>query len=168
MNKNKVNQKVILLAILFGALFNSCSLEKTDNSKIPNIDLSVLKLNDWEFAGKVCSVINQHRDNLHLELLKKDSSYASAYAIDHCLKMIETNAINHNDFFLRSDGIKKLGAKHVGENIAYGYTSANSVVRAWIKSDHHRKILEGNFKFIGIGIVKSNSGKNYFTLLFYD
>ncbi len=39
-----------------------------------------------------------------------------------------------------------------GENIARGFSAANSVVRAWLNSPSHRKnIMNCQFRTIGIG-----------------
>jgi uncharacterized protein YkwD len=55
----------------------------------------------------------------------------------------------------------------VGEVIAYGYNNAEDVVRAWLSSPSHKDIIEGDFTYIGYGIIKNTKGVNYFTLLFY-
>ncbi|UMG94333.1 CAP domain-containing protein [Nocardioides sp. TF02-7] len=42
----------------------------------------------------------------------------------------------------------------LGENIAYGYPTARSVVRAWLRSPGHRRnILDCRFRHIGVGFV---------------
>ena len=41
-----------------------------------------------------------------------------------------------------------------GENVAYGYATADSVMQAWMQSAGHRaNILNGSFAEIGIGIA---------------
>jgi uncharacterized protein YkwD len=46
-----------------------------------------------------------------------------------------------------------------GENIAYGYPDAASVVQGWMASPEHRaNILNPNFTEIGVGVAKSRSG----------
>jgi uncharacterized protein YkwD len=49
-----------------------------------------------------------------------------------------------------------------GENIAYGYTTAEQVMQGWINSPGHRaNILNKNFNEIGVGyFVAKSSGKN--------
>lgn len=45
----------------------------------------------------------------------------------------------------------------LGENIAYGYPTARSVVRAWMRSPGHRRnILTCAFRDIGVGYVLRN------------
>jgi uncharacterized protein YkwD len=58
------------------------------------------------------------------------------------------------------------GATIVGENVAYGNLSAKAVVSGWIKSTEHRKNMEGNFKFTGIGVTRNMQNQLYFTQIF--
>jgi len=59
-----------------------------------------------------------------------------------------------------SKRIKKAGFKNPGgENIAYGFPTAVSVVQAWLASPGHRRnILDCNFKYIGVGYAPANGG----------
>jgi len=51
-----------------------------------------------------------------------------------------------------------------GENIAYGYTTPQAVVNAWMNSSGHRaNILNPNYTHIGVGYVASG---NYWTQMF--
>jgi uncharacterized protein YkwD len=51
-----------------------------------------------------------------------------------------------------------------GENIAYGYTTAQEVVTAWMNSPGHRaNILSANFTEIGVGMVTNAQGVMYWT-----
>lgn len=46
-----------------------------------------------------------------------------------------------------------------GENIAAGYRTPEAVVEGWMNSSGHRaNILNGSFKYIGIGVKKTSSG----------
>lgn len=50
-----------------------------------------------------------------------------------------------------------------GENIAAGQTSAAMVEQSWMNSPGHRaNILNGNFKHIGVGLVKVDGGYRYY------
>jgi uncharacterized YkwD family protein/spore coat assembly protein SafA len=54
--------------------------------------------------------------------------------------------------------------RSAGENIAYGYTSPQAVVNAWMNSSGHREnILNASFTQIGVGYVADG---NYWTQLF--
>jgi uncharacterized protein YkwD len=58
------------------------------------------------------------------------------------------------------------GASTVGENVAFGNFSARAVVNGWIKSPEHRKNMEGNFKYTGIGVTRNMQNQLYFTQIF--
>ncbi|WP_340696432.1 CAP domain-containing protein [Flavobacterium nitratireducens] len=68
----------------------------------------------------------------------------------------------------RANNIKKvLGAKSVGENIAYNYKSALAAVTAWLNSPTHKENIEGDFTHFGIAIREdATTGKKYYTNIF--
>jgi uncharacterized protein YkwD len=54
-----------------------------------------------------------------------------------------------------------------GENIAFGYNTAATVVNAWINSPEHRaNILNGNFTETGVSVRVDSQGILYFTQVF--
>ena len=53
-----------------------------------------------------------------------------------------------------------------GENVAYGYPDAASVMNAWMNSSGHRaNILNGNFTEIGVGLAYTSDGRPYWTMV---
>jgi uncharacterized protein YkwD len=85
----------------------------------------------------------------------------------HSVWMAKTGTFSHTgsggsnfSVRLKAAGYKKPG----GENIAWGYRSANDVVQAWMKSPGHRaNILNCKFKTVGVGAAYSANGTAYFT-----
>lgn len=164
-----LKSKLIAVAILC-LLFSSCSKEDAieDKKSLYNIDLSLVQKNDREISDDIADLINLHRAALGLNSLQIDYQYASAFAVSHTEYMIEIEAINHDNFLYRSDGIKYYnGAKTVAENVAYGYENAEKAVSAWLKSPEHKAIIEGNYTHAGLGVMKCSKNRNYFTMLFY-
>ncbi|RUR12193.1 hypothetical protein ELY15_05865 [Legionella sp. km772] len=53
-----------------------------------------------------------------------------------------------------------------GENIAFGYRTAQEVVKGWLSSPGHRGNILGNYNFMGIGIARDGRGRIYFTQIF--
>ena len=84
--------------------------------------------------------------------------------------MANKNYFSHNSptygdpfAMMRSFGIQY---KTAGENIAKGYSGAESVVRGWMNSSGHRaNILNSSFGKIGVGYVNVN-GTTYWTQMF--
>lgn len=148
--------------------FFACAPSNTeDDSFQDSIDLSLAKENDWKLSDDVLDLINTHRVSLGKNALTKDTLYATALAVKHSKAMAATKRVNHNNFFARSAALKERGAVKVSENIAYAYSTAETVVNAWLKSSAHKEILEGDFTHIGFGILKSDTNRYYFTTLYY-
>ena len=161
---------IFLFTFILSYLSLSCSSDDINEQHIIDtaIDLSLADGNDWEFSGNIWDYINAHRTTMDKPLLIKDTTYASAYAMKHTNYMISTNSVNHNYFFERSNGLKSYGATTVSETVAYAYNSAESVVNAWLQSDTHKEIIEGNYTHVGFGVQQSPTDqKFYFTLLSY-
>ena len=55
----------------------------------------------------------------------------------------------------------------VGENVAYGYSSGQAVVAAWMRSPGHRaNILEPKYRLIAVGAYQDSSGRWYVSQVF--
>jgi uncharacterized protein YkwD len=161
--------KTGLLAMAFICLATSCQKDEGVVSEEANysIDLNLANETDWVMANEILRLVNEHRTSIGLSEIKKDQEYASAYAVEHTQYMIELEQVNHDNFNIRSSALKDRGAQMVGENVAYGYNTAEAVVNAWLMSDGHKKIIEGTYTHSGFGVMQSNEGRFYFTQLFY-
>ena len=162
--------KLSLLAMALLFLTASCSKDDIETTETANysIDLNLAQETDWEIANEILVLINEHRVSVGLSTIKKDQQYASAYAVDHTNYMIGINKINHDNFNIRSEALKERGAFRVGENVANGYTSAETVVHAWLNSPSHLEIIEGNYTHSGFGVIPNDNGTYFFTQLFYS
>ncbi|GAL68960.1 CAP domain-containing protein [Jejuia pallidilutea] len=88
-------------------------------------------------------------------------------AFSHTDYMVDTQTVSHANFFTRSNYLKsKAGAKSVSENVAYGYSSAESVVGAWLRSESHKNNIEGDFTYFDVSAEKDINDKWYFTNIF--
>lgn len=52
-----------------------------------------------------------------------------------------------------------------GENVAAGFTSAPSVIQAWMNSPGHRATILGNYQYMGVAVARSSDGTMYWTLV---
>tara|TARA_R110000803_G_scaffold198626_1_gene262448 strand:+ start:629 stop:1123 length:495 start_codon:yes stop_codon:yes gene_type:complete len=159
--------RLLLLTIVLST--TSCVVDEIYNIEEANysIDLNLANETDWQMADDVLAVINTHRTTLSLLPIQRDQQYASAYAVEHTLYMIEKAEINHHNFGVRNEGLRSKGAVQVAENVAYGYNTAKDVVEAWLSSESHKQTIEGNYTHTGFGIVKGKHGGYYYTQLFY-
>ena len=109
----------------------------------------------------VVSLVNEIRAQYGLSALTLDESLCR-YARVKSQDMQQNGYFSHESptygspfDMMRSFGISY---SYAGENIAMGYSSAQSVVEAWMNSAGHRaNILSANFTSIGVGYV-ANGG----------
>ncbi len=158
-----------LLAFVLLFFVTSCSKDDSLSDETNySIDLNLAQETDWLFADDILALINEHRTSIGLSTIERDQQYASAYAVEHTKYMIENNRVNHDNFGSRSAALKNKGAKRVGENVAYGYETADKVVYAWLHSPAHKDIIEGDYTHSGFGVMQNDSGRFFFTQIFYS
>jgi uncharacterized protein YkwD len=111
-------------------------------------------------------LVNDYRVSMGLVPLKIDN-YISYKSEEHTRYMISNNMASHNGFTSRSEDLMAtLGAKNVGENVAYNYSTPQAVVKAWLNSPTHKENLDGDYTHFGISIRPNSNGKNYYTNMF--
>ena len=160
----KLLRKLPLL-VLFAILTYSCSTDSVeDNVEAITADLVVPTTKTIEI--EVLELINDHRLSLGLNALES-MSVVKSVAYTHTDYMVDNEVVSHDNFYTRSTYLKNnAGAKKVSENVAYGYTSAQSVVNAWIRSEGHKATIEGDFTNFEISAEQSKEGKWYYTNIF--
>ncbi|MCF7568073.1 CAP domain-containing protein [Sabulilitoribacter arenilitoris] len=160
----KLLKKLPLLALLAILTF-SCSTDSIDDKADALVENLVVPPTK-EIETKILELINNHRLSLGLNPLG-DLTIVKSVAYSHTDYMVDKDEISHDNFYTRSNYLKaNAGAKKVSENVAYGYSKAESVVNAWIKSDSHRKNIEGDFTNFNISAEKNEEGKWYYTNIF--
>lgn len=160
--------KRIMLFIAIVIAMNSCSADTAegtvDNSTVKPI-ISNYTYNDAEL--QTMKLINEHRVSVGLNALEK-VNHISYKCEEHNIYMIENNVVNHNDFVERSQNITSvLGAKKVGENVAYNYKTPEAALRAWLESPGHKENIEGDYTHFGLSVTTdAATGKKYYTNIF--
>jgi uncharacterized protein YkwD len=154
-----------ILAFVALMSITSCSTETLPEDSVRTIDLNnppdvkVIEI-------QVLELINQHRIELGLAPLV-DHSMVKAVAFTHTDYMIEENNISHDNFFERKESLEENAeAIKVSENVAYGFSSPESLVRAWLNSKPHRETIEGDFTDFDISAEQNENGKWYYTNIF--
>jgi uncharacterized protein YkwD len=162
--KAKLLRVLLLVAVVY--TMNSCS---SDSSETPSSSTATMKVMDYSYDSselEAMNLINTYRVSVGLNELKQ-INHISYKSEEHDHYMIRNNVVNHNDFVARSENlISVLGAKRVGENIAYNYNSPQSVVKAWLNSPTHKENLDGDYTHFGISIRTNPDGKKYYTNIF--
>lgn len=160
----KLLLKLPLLALLAMLSF-SCTTDSLDD-KADAIELSLITPQTKTIEIQILELINNHRLSLGLNALS-DMTLVKSVAYSHTDYMVDNNEVSHANFYKRSDYLKaNAGAIKVSENVAYGYSSAETVVRAWLKSDGHRANIEGDYTSFDVAAEENAEGKWYYTNIF--
>ena len=156
--------KKILSIIIFNGML-SC----TANHPLTVIESSVAtKKNNTITEQSILQLINDYRNSIHLNSLKIMNE-VTIQAFNHSKEMAEKKvSFGHDGFDARVENIRKSIGFIYGwaENVAEGQSSAEEVVKDWLQSPGHKKNIEGNYNYTGIGIYKDENGNIYFTQIF--
>lgn len=154
----------LLFLFLTGILLTSCS--KEDDGIYFN-KITEVKAEYSEIELEILYLVNDYRVSIGLSSLEK-LDIVSSVALSHTKYMAEIDQINHDNFSERQEQLTELAdAKSVGENVAYGYTTAESVLKGWLNSESHKALIENKyFTHFGISTEQNENGRNYFTQMF--
>ena len=166
----KAKLTCVLLLVAMIHLLNSCSPVTVSGTEGSTTTVVVLqKVTAYTYTPselETMALINIYRTSKGLNSLEQNN-YISSKCEEHDNYMITNNIVNHNDFVARSEDIMKvLGAKNVGENIAYNYSTPQSAFDAWLSSPEHKANIEGDFTHFGISIRADLAGKKYYNNIF--
>ena len=160
----KLPTKWPILALVAVLTF-SCSTDAIEEETIDAIAASYVP-EAKEIEIEIMEIINDYRVDNGLNPLNS-LGQAKAEAFSHTEYMIESNGISHDNFFVRKANLENaVGAVRVGENVAYGYRYAQSVVNAWLNSPGHRQIIEGDYTDFEISAEQDADGRWYYTNIF--
>lgn len=126
----------------------------------PGNEQAILDLVNTARASAGCSALTLNRD-LNDAALAHSADMATRNYFDH----VSPEGEGPGDRIARTD----YRPRTWGENIAYGYGDAQSVMDGWMNSDGHRRnILNCSFEDLGVGYAThSNSGNRpYWTQVF--
>ena len=159
--------KFTLLLSISLALF-SCSqddselfIEEASKNVSIKIDVDYSSMED-----QIIELVNAHRNANNLSKLSI-SNIASGVADGHSNYMITKDVISHDNFNERANYLTEFdNAKSVGENVAFGYGTAEGVMNGWLNSTGHREVIENSkYTHVGISSIANSQNRNYFTLI---
>ncbi|MEP7317436.1 MAG: CAP domain-containing protein [Panacibacter sp.] len=119
-------------------------------------------------VSDILMYVNEHRKAEGLpavQLLDAASAEATKHSADMAFRR---TPFGHEGFDERMATISKNAGYLFGmaENVAYGHLDAKQVVDLWINSPAHKKNMEGNYNYTGIGLAQAKDGTVYFTQIF--
>ncbi|SFZ95137.1 Cysteine-rich secretory protein family protein [Flaviramulus basaltis] len=161
-----MKKAIIISGLILASLVNiSCSTDDSDVFTTPLENVALLE-NIKTIEVEVLELINNHRVSKNLPALLKNE-HIRTQTSNHTKYMIDNSSASHDNFFKRKEYLTThIGAKKVSENVAYGYSNAESVVNAWLKSDSHKLNIEGNYTHFNITAEKDEKGRWFFTNIF--
>ncbi len=115
---------------------------------------------DFDTAYEILRILNEERKAAGLSTLTMDKDLMEA-------AMFRGGEISVSFSHTRPNGQRcfTICNKAYGENIAYGYKSASSVMQAWMESEGHRdNILDSRYSTVGIGVAVVDGSINYVQL----
>ncbi|QSW88271.1 MULTISPECIES: CAP domain-containing protein [Flavobacterium] len=164
--------KKIMCAMMFivmSVTMSSCSADNADAVENENNASTEKIVTNYEYNSselETMQLINEYRVSIGLKALEK-INHISFKCEEHNQYMIANNVVNHNDFTARSNNIMSvLGAKKVGENVAYNYKTSEAAVKAWLESQGHKENIEGDYTHFGISVTTDSAGRKYYTNIF--
>jgi uncharacterized protein YkwD len=119
-------------------------------------------------TSEILSLVNKYRAESDLPPLILDERICRAAKV-HSENMAKGKvSFGHAGFDARVGGLlKELAPANSGaENVAFSPKGAGSVVQGWMKSTGHRKNIEGDYNYTGIGIAESKNGYHYVTMIY--
>ena len=157
--------KALLLGVSFSAL--ACSQGTTTSSSVSNSRREAINLNGME--NDILSEVNAYRRKIGKQSLTMMDA-ASTQAEIHSRNMAQRKtAFGHDGFESRITNIRKQTTGTINsaaENVAFGELTAEKVVDGWLHSPGHKKNIEGDYNFTGIGVSKDKDGRIYYTQIF--
>ena len=153
----------LMVALCTIILMYSCTSEEIITEP-DNVATEAIHIQPIE--SEILTLINNHRENLGLNQLKK-LEVIKTQTQEHTLYMVDKNELSHDFFHKRKEYlVENANASSVSENVGYGYTSASSLVNAWLQSEGHRKNIEGDFTHFNITAKYNENGDWFYTNIF--
>ena len=140
---------------------NGSSPDNTDSSQ-------PVPANEDPNIQKIVDLVNTERARAGLPALTKDPLVCSAADI-RAQEIYTTFAHERPDGSKYKTALDQVGASYrgSGENVAYGYRTADAVMTGWMNSEGHRNnILNEKFTAIGVGYYKGSNGYCYWSQMF--
>lgn len=161
-------KRVVSTFISLTVLFTIHSFDTSARSHANPLHEQIDQANNNNLEEEIFLLVNKHRQAMGLTALKL-SKVESTEALKHSRDMASGKVpFSHDGFRKRIQTISgQMGAISAsGENVAYGIMSAKEVLDTWLQSPPHRKNIEGNYLYTGIGTAKDKDGVVYFTEIF--
>lgn len=131
----------LFLILTLNLSFLSCASDEDGIYIRDNMGFQDISLSYTTMEYEILDLVNDYRISLGLSNLNT-INLISEQSIEHTTYMINKGEANHDNFSSRHQVLTQIiAAKTVGENVAYGYRSAESVVTLGSKVKNIEEIL---------------------------
>ena len=158
---SKKNEKTTTKTTYDKSGYNASTIDLKDEA-------SQVYASNISLINGVLNYTNSYRDEVGVEKLDLDSDLSIAATI-RSMEMAYSGKFSHtrpNGTSFTIFNERGISSSNMGENIAMGQRSAESVSTSWRNSlGHYENMIDANFKKIGIGVFKFD-GSFYWTQIF--
>ena len=153
-----MSRKIVLfLTLPFLLLFSSWSEDKTMTT---NLDDEII------ITNQLIEMINDHRLQVGMPLLIRNAT-ADKLAEEHTNYMIAQKGVSSDNFIARLEALEqKENAEEMSENVGVEISveeaMSTCLTTTWLKVN-----VEGDFTHTGIAVRRDNTGRYFFTQIFY-
>ncbi|MBE0424364.1 MAG: CAP domain-containing protein [Lutibacter sp.] len=158
---SKLLGKMLLMAFLISTM-TACVKEEQ-----PIVDDAFVQYSDFE--TEIMNQVNNYRNSIGLAKLSR-LNLVSKEAETHSVYMVENKTLSHDNFAVRTTNLmNNADALSIAENVAYGYKTAEELLKSWLNSEvHRRKIEENRYTDFGISAKYNTNGSYYVTQIFIE
>lgn len=163
-----INFTYLILLISILPLFVSCSPENEDVITSVNQTTAshlILFTRNVAMENDLFERVNMYRISLGKTPFEGNIE-ADNQASEHTIYMIEENKISHDFLQQRTAFFLNLGYVSLKENVASGYTNAQTLLDAWLQSELHRLAIEADGVATGISVLKNEAGIHFITQIY--
>ncbi|APG64628.1 hypothetical protein LPB136_04265 [Tenacibaculum todarodis] len=158
-------QKFLPIALCLIFFITSCS--SSEETVVAAAEEPVVEyIAPSTIENEILNRINDYRVSINLSALN-NFNIVKVPALNHTHYMIDEQEISHDGFNDRASYlVENADIVSAAENVASGFTTAESVVDAWIASDGHRANIEGDYNYFDVIARKDSDGHWYYTNIF--
>ncbi len=162
----------LFLAILavYGAMLTACNSPPTRQPARPRVSRDEVP-DQSAWLERVVELHNRERAERKLPPFEIDPKLQRAAEL-HAADMARRQKMSHRgaDWSSPFDRMKRVGYVYqsAAENVAYGQTTPEEAVDAWMHSPPHRRAILGNYSQIGAGYATATDGTAAWCVTFGD
>lgn len=122
------------------------------------------------YAAEVVRLVNEERAKEGLSALTVDASVQAAAQVRAVeIKSAFSHTRPNGSSCFTALGEQGVSYRGAGENIAYGQSSPEAVMKTWMNSQGHRaNIMSEKYTKIGVGCYRDANGRYYWTQFFIN